>query len=172
MSHRCGYFPPPLLGHCLIRKESGLRSHSHAPVSQLPKYGSKSAAIQPTQYWPTGHQGLESVGYATFENFPRVSSCAAPKLLDSLCRWSRQFSTVPGQSGAAAVPQLFIGRWPNSGPVGIEVKESKEGDTSETRLNIAVTSLGRKTFTHVVGERRSRRDCDSHRLCIQLRRIF
>jgi len=52
------------------------------------------------------------------------------------------------------------------------VKESKEGDTSETRLNIAVTSFGRKTFTHVVGERRSRRDCGSHRLGNQLRRIF
>ena len=128
---------PSYGGDCLIRKESGLVSLSrmHLGHNLYPNTGSTPRAIQQTRYWPNGHQGqLSSVGYATFENFPRVSSCAAPKLLDSLCRWRRQFSTVPGQSGAAAVRQLFIGGRPDSGPVGIEVKESKEGDTSAGNL--------------------------------------
>ena len=137
---------------CLIREESGPWGWSLTPVLLLPNIGPTSAAIESLigqlaarvgQYSPPG--GEDGTGYATFENFPRVSSCAAPNLRDSLCRRTWQFSTVRARS-REQLPLFIAARPPNSSPVGVEVKERKEADTHNsrelrTRLNIAVTSL-------------------------------
>ena len=97
---------------CLIREESGPWGWSLTPVLLLPNIGPTSAAIESLigqlaarvgQYSPPG--GEDGTGYATFENFPRVSSCAAPNLRDSLCRRTLAIldGSGPVQRAAAAL---------------------------------------------------------------------
>ena len=93
MSHRCGYFPP-LMGDRLIRKESGLVSHSQFSctcftITQIWIQICSNTADTILAKWPPGVR----VSYATFENFrssfimrsaetSRLPLSVAPAILD------------------------------------------------------------------------------------------